>query len=280
MLDSKYRQGLTMAHGVSKADVLSDRDDGKVFTSNVLFQENQKSLKLVLYQDAFEVVNPLGSAKKKHKIFAVYFSLLHMPPHVRSNTDHMQSVLLCREKDFKEFGHSRVFSELLTDLKILEENGITMADESVAKGAPYRIAGDNPGSRRIGGFTENVSTSQYFCRYCLITRSEFQSENPAIIGPERTPETYRSATKQLEREDVTEVQGIKFRYDGYTKGHPRCHSSSASWSFTGSFGRFRGRFGETRHRNRGRFPVYHRRRLTACAEAHSGQKTGRCTGPK
>ncbi|XP_032440389.1 uncharacterized protein LOC116733690 [Xiphophorus hellerii] len=274
MLDSKYRQGLTMAHGVSKADVLSDRDDGKVFKSNVFFSRKPK-----ISQAGSLVLWDLQK-KKKHKIFAVYFSLLNMPPHVRSNTDHMQLVLLCREKDFKEFGHSRVFSELLTDLKILEENGITMADESVAKGALYRIAGDNPGSRRIGGFTENVSTSQYFCRYCLITRSEFQSENPAIIGPERTPETYRSATKQLEREDVTEVQGIKFRYDGYTKGHPRCHSSSASRSFTGSFGCFRGCLGETRHYNRRRFPLYHRRRLTACAEAHSGQKTGGCTGPK
>lgn len=86
-----------------------------------------------------------------------------------------------------------------------------MADESVVKGALYCIAGDNLGSHCIGGFMENFSTSQYFCRYCLITRSEFQSENPAIIGPERTPETYQSATEQLEREDVTEVQGIKFR---------------------------------------------------------------------
>lgn len=65
MLGSKYWQGLMMAHGVSKADVLFDCDDGKVFMSNVFFQENPNYLKLVLYQDSFEVVNPLGSAKKK-----------------------------------------------------------------------------------------------------------------------------------------------------------------------------------------------------------------------
>lgn len=141
-------------------------------------------------------MNPLGSAKKKHKVLAVYFSLLNMP-HVRSNTDHMQLVLLCKKKDFKEFGHSKVFSELLTDLKLLEK-GVTMADESVVKGALYCIAGDNLGSNCIGGFTENFITSEYFCRYCLITRSEFQGADPAIVGPERTPETYRSATEQLE----------------------------------------------------------------------------------
>lgn len=181
MLDSSFWQGLMLGdpNDVSKTDVLCDCHDGKVFMSNTFFQENPSCLKLVLYQDAFEVVNPLGSAKTKHKVLAVYFSLLNMPPHVRSNTDHMQLVLLCREKDFKEFGHAKVFSELLADLKLLGENGITMEDESVVKGALYCIAGDNLGSHCIGGFTENFSSSTYFCRYCLITRTEFQGANPA-----------------------------------------------------------------------------------------------------
>lgn len=69
-------------HNVSKTDVLSDSCDGKVFMSNTFFQENQTCLNLVLYQDAFKVVNPLGSAKNKHKVLAAYFSLLNMAPHV------------------------------------------------------------------------------------------------------------------------------------------------------------------------------------------------------
>ena len=111
MLESSFWQGLVSVdpNNVSKTDVLSDSCDGKVFMSNTFFQENPSCLKLVLYQDAFEVVNPLGSAKKKHKVLAVYFSLLNMPPHVRSNVDHVQLVLLCTEKDFKEFGHAKVF---------------------------------------------------------------------------------------------------------------------------------------------------------------------------
>ncbi|XP_020562397.2 uncharacterized protein LOC110015774 [Oryzias latipes] len=213
MLESTFWQGLmSMGPNVSNLDVLSDRCDGNVFLSNTFFQENPNSLKLVLYQDAFEVVNPLGSAKKRHKVLAVYFSLLNIPPHARSNVDHMQLVLLCREKDFKEFGHDRVFSELMTDLKVLEENGITMADENVVKGTLYCIAGDNLGSHCIGGFTENFSSSLYFCRYCLLTRTTFQGADPTVCGAPRTPDTYRSATEQLKREDVSEVHGIKFRY--------------------------------------------------------------------
>lgn len=51
----------------------------------------------------------------------------------------------------------------------------------------------------------------YLCRYCLLTRTEFQGADPAVCGPQRTPETYRFATEQLEREDVRQVQRIKFR---------------------------------------------------------------------
>lgn len=232
MLTSCFWQGLMSVNPnhISKTDVLSDCCDGKVFMSNTFFQKNPNCLKLVLYQDAFEVMNPFGSAKKKHKVLAVYFSLLNIPPHSRLNPDHMQLVLLCREKDFKEFGHDKAFSELLTDLKILEENGITIVDKSVVKGALYSIAGDNLGSHCIGGFTENFSSSEYFCRYCLLTRTEFQGADPAICGPQWTPETYRSATGQLEIENVPEVQGIKFRsvfnslqnFYVCTPGMPQC----------------------------------------------------------
>ncbi|XP_039866414.1 uncharacterized protein LOC120720703 [Simochromis diagramma] len=81
MLESSFWQGLISVNpnNVSRPDVLRDCCDGNVFVSNKFFQENPHCLKLVLYQDAFEVVNPLGSAKKKHKVLAVYFSLLNIP---------------------------------------------------------------------------------------------------------------------------------------------------------------------------------------------------------
>nr|XP_055039672.1 uncharacterized protein LOC129427310 isoform X2 [Misgurnus anguillicaudatus]XP_055039673.1 uncharacterized protein LOC129427310 isoform X2 [Misgurnus anguillicaudatus] len=193
----------------NNSDILCDCSDGQILKCRD-FSEDNPSLQLLLYQDAFEVVNPLGSARKKHKILAVYLSLVNLPAHLRSNTEHMQLVMLCREKDFKDFGHESVFSQLVADLKDLEENGISLSDQSVIKGSLYCIAGDNLGSHCIGGFTENFSQSKYFCRYCLITKDEFQSVDPNSCGPLRTVEGYESAVKQLQTEGVTEVQGIKF----------------------------------------------------------------------
>lgn len=192
-------------------DVLCDISDSKLFKSNDFFGQNPSCLKLVLYQDAFEVANPLGSARTKHKVLAVYASVANLPLHVRSDTDHMSLVLLCREKDFKEFGHANVFSELLADLKELEDSGIVASDETRVKGTLFCIAGDNLGSHCIGGFTENFSSSKYFCRYCLITKSEFQGADPNLCGPERTKENYNSAVDRLQIDNTPDVEGVKFR---------------------------------------------------------------------
>lgn len=85
MLTSGFWKGLMSENPPENSpDILSDCCDGKVFKSNTFFQDFPACLKLILYQDAFEVVNPLGSAKRRHKLLAVYFSLLNLPPHMRS----------------------------------------------------------------------------------------------------------------------------------------------------------------------------------------------------
>lgn len=209
LLQSKLWQDKTahMTEQSAETGVLSDISDGHLFKQSEFFKQNPSSLRLVLYQDAFEVANPLGSAKAKHKVLAVYVSVANLPPHVRSDTDHMSLVLLCREKDFKTFGHSKVFSELVSDLKELEETGILTSNGTV-RGTLYCIAGDNLGSHCIGGLSENFSSSQYFCRYCLVTRNEFQSDDPNVCGPLRTIDKYNSALEHLQNEDVPE--GVKF----------------------------------------------------------------------
>ncbi|XP_067281113.1 uncharacterized protein [Pseudorasbora parva] len=185
-------------------DVFCDVSDGQVYKNNEFFSQNPSCLKLILYQDSFEVVNPLGSAKSKHKVLAVYLSLANLPPHIRSSTDHMSLVMLCQEKDFKHFGHDTIFSRLIADLKDLEDNGITVAAEKV-KGTVFCIAGDNLGSHSIGGFTENFSFSEYFCRYCQISRRDFQTD-PNACGPQRTPENYKSAVEILQSEGQQNVE--------------------------------------------------------------------------
>lgn len=76
----------------------------------------------------------------------------------------------------KIFDHHKVFGKIIDDLKEIETVGIEFAPNQFIKGSLVFITGDNLGSRGLGGFTENFSTSQYFCRYCLITKKSFESD--------------------------------------------------------------------------------------------------------
>lgn len=55
---------------------------------------NDNCLKIILYQDAFELCNTLGSSRKKHKILGVYMTLANLNPWHRSKIDQIQLVAL------------------------------------------------------------------------------------------------------------------------------------------------------------------------------------------
>ncbi|XP_071843985.1 uncharacterized protein [Apostichopus japonicus] len=188
---------------------LNDITDGQVFRENKLFKSDSNVVPVMLFQDAFEVVNPLGSAKKKHKILAVYYSLGNIPPEYRSSIESLQLALLCKESDLKQFGQEKVFKRLIEDLKSLEESGIQLKDGRRFKGSLACIMGDNLGSHTIGGFVESF-TAQHFCRFCLLTRQEFLSGAPYANGKCRTPDEYNRCVEQLRQSNESIYQGIKF----------------------------------------------------------------------
>lgn len=54
-------------------DVFEDIWDGHNIASNASFKADKSSMALILYQDVFEVVNPLGSIRKKKQDFGSIF---------------------------------------------------------------------------------------------------------------------------------------------------------------------------------------------------------------
>ena len=45
-------------------EILKDSTDKTEYKDNKLFTENTKTLKIIIFQDAFEIVKVIGSAKK------------------------------------------------------------------------------------------------------------------------------------------------------------------------------------------------------------------------
>ena len=167
MFKDKSLQPIPLVSPCLTDDVLRDFTDGTVFQSNDFFKNNPETIKIILYQDSFEIVNPIGPAKGKYKMLAVYLSLGNLSPYLRSHINTIQLVALCREKTFD---HAKVYGTIVEDIKKIETEGIEISPGQFVKGSVVFISGDNLGSHGLGGFVENFSKSKFFCRYCLIER--------------------------------------------------------------------------------------------------------------
>lgn len=177
-----------------KQNIFFDYNDGSVYKKNIFFSSSPKKLEIILFQDAFETCNPLGSSKKKHKLVGVYMLIGNLNIKYRTQIQNIQLVLLCKEKFVKLFGIDKIFQPLIEDLIILEKEGVDYFDcfDQTIKniqGSLFAMTGDNLGSHQIGGFVENFSSTEFFCRWCYFTRTSLKNYD-LQPGENRTIENY------------------------------------------------------------------------------------------
>lgn len=154
--------------------------DGSCFKENTLLVEEKNAIALGLYIDDFEVVNPLGTSKTKHKICAVYWVLLNLASKFRSSLKCMQLALLCKANTVKACGYSEVLWPLLYDLEVLEKHGVYVDNlGSSVKGTVLHIAADNLAAHSLGGFLESF-VSDKICRFCMVSRQEIQDKEVSL----------------------------------------------------------------------------------------------------
>lgn len=90
----------------------------------------------------------------------------------------------------------------------LESTGICVEGKTF-RGSIACVIGDNLGSHYLGGFTENFSCAEYFCRYCHVKKEDFQ-RNPLSTATERTPASYSESLLELENNpEILMHKGIK-----------------------------------------------------------------------
>ena len=190
---------------------LKDYYHGALFKQNCFFSPHENTIDLILYQDAFEIANPLGPAKTCHKLLAVYFMLGNLHSFNRSKLNPIQLVLLSKEKDVTAQAQTEFFKPLIHDLKILEAEGIDVGLGNKIRGRIICITGDNLGQHWVGGFTTsfNTSASAYFCRFCNIQGKDFL-EKPSMCGKLRTTASYDECINKLKQPcQLNHICGIK-----------------------------------------------------------------------
>ena len=185
-------------------NIYKDFCDGAV-SKQLDFLHSGNYIKIILYQDAFENCNVLGSARKTHKINGIYYTLANFQPQHRSKVEPYQLLMLIKDSVLKCVEPAKVFAPFISEMKELFNDGYNLGFEANIKGSLLCILGDNLGSHYIGGFNESFS-SNYFCRFCLLTRQEFLSgNNNAVL---RTCQNYDEACDVIE-EAGSAFQGIK-----------------------------------------------------------------------
>lgn len=194
---------------VRSEGVYTSYEDGSYYQANELFQTHKISLKLGLYHDDWESVNPLGTARKKHKVSAFYWVLLNLSPSHRSALKVIQLCLLAKSQDVRDFSLAAVLEPLLNDISILETEGVFI--ESLGQtifGTVAYVTADNLAAHTLGGFNESFGPSvNRFCRFC-----DARSSDISDVSKNVSSFNLRSKTEYDEQAELRlgSLTGVKF----------------------------------------------------------------------
>lgn len=200
-LKEKYQPGL------SEKQVYRSFWDGQHCKRNVILSDDC-SVSLILYVDDFEICNPLGTSRKKHKICALYWILGNLPPACHSSLSSINLAALINSNDVKVYGYDTVLEPLINDLITLEQHGIFVEKlGKTLKGTVQCVVADNLGAHAIAGFVESFS-GRYSCRFCTAERSD-RSDLGAGGFTLRTEDVHKIHLKTAEENSLSNYYGVK-----------------------------------------------------------------------
>lgn len=130
------------------------------------------NIPLFLYEDGFEVANPLGSHAGIYKLCGMYVSIPCLPPELYSKLDNIFLVQLYHADDSKLFPKEQIYSYIIKELINLKTEGIQLMIGSQSIQVYFKLAliiGDNLGLHGILGFVESFSADKC-CRFCKVSK--------------------------------------------------------------------------------------------------------------
>lgn len=200
------------SHETCQDGVLSNYCDGKFYKTNRLFNSDVKTLQVCLYNDDFEVCNPIGTFRKKQKLNSMYFFLGNIEPKYRSKLHVIQLAWLCKTIYVQKYGFAKLSEYLIRDLQVLEEEGISIWRNNCLyqfKGTVSMIVADNLGSHSIGGYFESF-TANRICRFCMCTYKNLKELHLKTDFLHRSEELYNRHLELIQNDQsLSSVYGIK-----------------------------------------------------------------------
>lgn len=188
----------------SENDILALFMDGDHFKTHRLFQLHKNALRIQLYYDELEIVNPLGSKTGIHKLGAFYYIIQNIPMHIHSDLGSIHVLLLCTHVDVIKYGFGQILSHFMDDLKKLEsDDGIKIqlhGEEFTLHATLTAVCGDTLAVHEV--FNMLGPKANKFCRSCLYSREDLHAGNTKL-GNERTEKVFNEHLEYLRRHDFS-----------------------------------------------------------------------------
>ena len=192
---------------------IRDICDGTYFRSHPFWQSDENLLQIMLYFDEFTAINQSGCHAARYKFAGVYFQLANLDDHDRSQSNYIQLVIMAKASSIKEHGMQILLTPLVQDLKILEDQGITVErPEGIFRfhGSIVATVSDNLGCHMIGGFSRSFNSLRS-CTFCSITKPDLRETHDVSTCERRTVQQYDEQAAIVQREPTLgSTYGITF----------------------------------------------------------------------
>ena len=159
-------------------EFLFDFCDASLFKTHPLFSIDVNALQIVAYYDELEVVNPIGSYVKRHKVGCIFFFLGNVRPQFRSTLKSIHLVSVGKHEDILHYGIDTLLLPFIDDLKTLYCDGVTVSitgNDMTFYGGLLAFLADNLAAHQLGGFKLSMSFALRVCRTCMITPESLQT---------------------------------------------------------------------------------------------------------
>ena len=196
--NSKFRE-IYFSESMSTDGLIRNHRDSLHFKQHPLFSIDQNALRLAIFFDEAEMVNPLGSKTKKHDQGMFLFQIHNMPSSFNSHLSSIFPIATCNGSYLRQYGFDFVLQTFKNELDILESNsGMLLNVDSMPgyrlRGTVICLCADTKGAHELCGFMSPSADS--FCRLCLIKRSEIPLLSQVDKSRLRNRENYAAGVKK------------------------------------------------------------------------------------
>ena len=123
LCDKQTAEMLLKNYANVREGVYYDIFDGNYFKNSQFFKKQPICFKILIFQDALEICNPLGNRSGKHKVVMFYWTLVNINPKFRSRLSSIKLFAMVKKKVLDKYGFLPVLRPFFEELEQLY-NGV------------------------------------------------------------------------------------------------------------------------------------------------------------